>query len=101
MNPDGVGNGTPLSYSNDAPGSSTGSSPTTPAPRTSCVCPAPSVIRQWRGLRLNPGPPPRLLFFGLCPQKMDLSVGGRARRKPGRTANALLLVTCLLIAVTA
>jgi hypothetical protein len=50
MKPDGVGSGTPLVYSNEAPGSSTGSSPTTPAPRTSCSRPNPSVMRQWRVL---------------------------------------------------
>ena len=50
MKPDGVGSGTPLVYSNDSPGSSTGFSPTTPAPRTSCSLPCASVIFQWRVL---------------------------------------------------
>ena len=50
MKPDGVGSGTPLVYSNDSPGSSTGVSPTTPAPRTSCSLPCASVIFQCRVL---------------------------------------------------
>ena len=35
MIPDGVASGVPLVYSKLSPGSSTGCSPTTPAPRTS------------------------------------------------------------------
>src|SRR5262252_6296757 len=50
MKPDGVGSGTPLVYSKFSPGLSTGSSPTTPAPRTSCKRPCASVMRQWRVL---------------------------------------------------
>src|SRR2546425_13358744 len=50
MKPDGVGSGTPLVYSKFSPGLSTGCSPTTPAPRTSCRRPWASVMRQWRGL---------------------------------------------------
>ena len=48
MKPDAVVSGTPLVYSNDWPGLSTGCSPTTPAPRTSWVRPMASVMRQWR-----------------------------------------------------
>ena len=48
MKPDGVGSGTPLVYSNDSPGLSTGCLPTTPAPRTSCRRPSASVMRQCR-----------------------------------------------------
>jgi hypothetical protein len=48
MKPDGVCSGTPLVYSNASPALSTGSSPTTPAPRTSCRRPWASVMRQWR-----------------------------------------------------
>ena len=48
MKPDGVGSGTPLVYSNNSPGLSTGCLPTTPAPRTSCWRPIASVMRQWR-----------------------------------------------------
>ena len=48
MKPDGVGSGTPLVYSNDSPGLSTGCLPTTPAPRTSCRRPIASVMRQCR-----------------------------------------------------
>ena len=50
MKPDGVGSGTPLVYSKSSPGLSTGSSPTTPAPRTSCSLPLASVMRQCRVL---------------------------------------------------
>ena len=38
--------GVPLVYSNDSPGSSTGCSPTTPEPRTSCTRPLASVMHQ-------------------------------------------------------
>ena len=48
MKPDGVASGQPLVYSKLWPGSSTGCSPTTPGPRTSCCWPAASVIRQCR-----------------------------------------------------
>ena len=40
MSPDGVGSGLPLVYSKLSPGASTGCSPTTPGPRTSCMLPA-------------------------------------------------------------
>jgi hypothetical protein len=57
MKPDGVGSGTPLVYSKFSPGLSTGSSPTTPAPRTSCRRPCASVMRQWRVLSWTVSPP--------------------------------------------
>src|SRR5262249_31343611 len=57
MKPDEVGNGTPLVYSKFSPGLSTGSSPTTPAPRTSCRRPCASVMRQWRVLSWTVSPP--------------------------------------------
>src|SRR5207249_2949142 len=46
MKPDGVVNGQLLVYSQLSPGSSTGCSPTTPGPRTSCSLPRLSVMRQ-------------------------------------------------------
>src|SRR2546425_416537 len=48
MMPDGVPSGVPEVYSKLSPGASTGSSPTTPGPRTSFMTPIASVMRQWR-----------------------------------------------------
>ena len=48
MIPEGVLSGVPEVYSNDAPGVSTGCSPTTPSPWISWTWPMESVIRQWR-----------------------------------------------------
>jgi hypothetical protein len=48
MKPEAVGSGTPEVYSKRSPGASTGCSPTTPSPRTSCLRPAASVMIQCR-----------------------------------------------------
>jgi hypothetical protein len=48
MKPLAVGSGTPLVYSKRSPGASTGCSPTTPSPRTSCFRPEASVMIQCR-----------------------------------------------------
>src|SRR6516165_8904062 len=48
MKPEEVCSGTPLVYSNASPALSTGSSPITPAPRTSWRRPCASVMRQCR-----------------------------------------------------
>src|SRR4051812_38016686 len=48
MVPTAVGIDEPLEYSNVSPGLSTGCSPTTPMPRTSCTWLSASVMIQWR-----------------------------------------------------
>src|SRR5436190_1070117 len=49
MVPTGVAMAVPLVYSKLSPGFSTGCSPTTPLPRTSCTWLLESVMIQWRG----------------------------------------------------
>ena len=84
MKPDGVGNGTPLVYSNDSLGLSTGSSPTTPGPLTSCSRPSASVMRQCRVLSCTVSVAEIGDVDGVGPEEIAVARRRPLRHKAGR-----------------
>src|SRR6516225_4473422 len=93
MKPEDVCSGTPLVYSKDSPALSTGSSPTTPAPRTSWRRPWPSVMRQWRVFSCTVSAP-LLVMETVYAQKKELFSGDeRSATKCGVTTTSILRVT--------
>src|SRR5271156_3489152 len=93
MKPDAVGSGTPLVYSKRSPGASTGCSPITPSPRTSCLRPVASVMIQCR-VRNCTVSGPELVMTMLYDQKYwDFSTDERSGRKFGSTVTSIWRVT--------
>src|SRR3954466_13310746 len=93
MKPDEVGSGTPLVYWKRSPGASTGCSPTTPSPRTSCLRPVPSVMIQCRVLSCTVSVP-ELVMTIVYDQKYCCRSGDeRSGRKFGSTVTSIWRVT--------
>src|SRR3954470_1096912 len=93
MMPDAVGSGTPEVYSKRSPGASTGCSPTTPSPRTSCLRPVPSVMIQCRVLSCTVSAP-ELVMTMVYDQKYCCRSGDeRSGRKFGSTVTSIWRVT--------
>src|SRR5947209_20557038 len=95
MVPDGVGNGTPEVYSKRSPGASTGCSPITPSPHTSCLRPVPSVMIQCRVLSCTVSRP-ELVMTMVYDQKYWLA-DERSGRKFGSTVTSIWRVTARYI----
>src|SRR4051812_9919464 len=97
MMPDAVGSGTPEVYSKRSPGASTGCSPTTPSPRTSCLRPVPSVMIQYRVLSCTVSLP-ELVMTMVYDQKYCCRSGDeRSGRKFGSTVTSIWRVTARYI----